>query len=116
MTSSRTSAARAVWTLDGAAQTVARPHVGRQELAAVGQHDRAQDRPLSQRQPLPDRLEHHFLLGQQAAQRRVQIVERGAPAPGRAHLVPGFVRQALDVVGEVAGQVDDGRAQAVFRA
>ena len=32
--------------------------------------------------------------------------------PRGAHLVPGLVRQPLDVVGQVAGELDDGRAQA----
>ena len=43
---------------------------------------------------------------------------RRAPArraAGGAHVVPGFVRQALDVVGQVAGQIDDRGAEAGLR-
>ena len=41
----------------------------------------------------------------------MEIVERGAALAGRAQLVPGFVREALDVVRQVAGELDDRRAQ-----
>ena len=78
------SAASAVCTLDGAAEA----------MAACGSRCRAARAPArgrpraasraGQRQPLPDRLEQHVLLGEQPVQRRVQILEAdasGASAP-----------------------------------
>ena len=55
------------------------------------------------------------LLREQPRQRGVQVVERRALAGGGPHVVPGFVRQALDVVGQVAGQVDDRGAEPFLR-
>ena len=46
----------------------------------------------------------------------VQVVDCGAAAAGGSPVVPGLVRQALDVVGQVAGQIDDRLAQAGFGA
>ena len=99
-----------------AAQPMARAHVGRQQLAAVLEHDGAQHRALRQRQPLPDGLEHRVLLGEQPRQRRVQVVERRPSSARRAHVVPGFVREPLHVVGQVAGEIDDRGAEARLRA
>ena len=45
-------------------------------------------------------------------QRLMQVVERRAAAARAADLVPGFVREPLHVVGQVAGQLHDGGAQA----
>ena len=81
---------------------------------AVLEHDRAQHRALRERQPLPRAFEHHLLLGQQPLERLMQIVERRAAPPARAHLVPGFVRQPLHVVRQVARQLDDRRAEPLF--
>src|SRR5205823_11221163 len=47
------------------AEAMARPNVGRQELAAILDDDRAQHSALSQREPLPDRLEHRVLFGEE---------------------------------------------------
>ena len=55
-----------------------RARVRRQQLAAALQHDGAQHRALRQRQPLPDRLEHRLLLGEQPRERRVQM-RRASP-------------------------------------
>ncbi len=85
--------------------------VGGQQLAAVLQDDRAQHRALREREALPQRFEHGLLLGEQAHQRLMEIVERRAAASSRPHVVPGFVRQPLDVVGEIAGQLDDRGAE-----
>jgi len=79
------------------------------------QHDRAQRRALLQRQWLPARFEDRLLLGQQPRQRSVKILERRLPRPLRAHIVPRFMREALDVVRQVAGELDDRVRDAVFR-
>ena len=51
-----------------------------------------------------------------SASRRASVACRCSsadlPAAGGAHVVPGFVREALHVVGQVAGEIDDGRAEA----
>ena len=88
-----------------------RARVGRVQLAPALQYDRAQRGALGQREPLPHRLKQHVLLVEQAREGRMEIVQRRATRPGRAHVVPGFVRQPLHVVGEVSRQVHDGRAQ-----
>ena len=45
----------------------------------------------------------------------VQLVEAHPPVPVRPHIVPGLVREALHVVGQVAGELDDGRADTRLR-
>ena len=62
--------------------------VGRQQLAALLEDDGAQHGALRQRQPLPERFEHRLLLGEQAAQGAVEIVER-AFAEGRLENAAG---------------------------
>src|ERR1700680_2399882 len=42
----------------------------------------------------------------------MQIVERRAASAGGAELIPGFVRETLDVVRQVAGELDDRRPKA----
>ena len=107
MTSSRRSAASAACTLDGppsrwrvrtSADSSSRP-----SSSTTARSDGA----LRERQPLPQRLEHRLLLGQQTAQRLVQVVERRAALAGGAHFIPRLVRKPLHVVGQVAGEVDD---------
>ena len=89
-----------------------RPGVSREQLASILQHDGAQDRALCERQPLPDRLEERFLLGEHTCERGVKVVERGPPASSVADVVPGLVREPLHVVRKVAGEIDNGRAKA----
>ena len=105
---------RAERRLDGrrAAQTVSRADVGREQLAALLEHGGAQRAALRQRQPLPHALEERLVLAEQPLQRAVQIVEVRRPSAARAHVVPDFVRQPLDVVGEVARELDDRGAEA----
>ena len=93
------------------AEAIARADVGRQQFAAVLDHHGAQHRALREGQPLPDRLEHRLLLGEQAPQRLMQVVERRATSAARAHFVPRLVREALDVVRQVAGEIDDRGAE-----
>ena len=94
------------------AEPMAGARVGREQLASALQHDRAQHAALRQRQPLPDRLEHRLLLGEQPRQRRVQVVEGRPSSTGGADVVPRLVREPLHVVGQVAGEIDDRRAEA----
>ena len=85
--------------------------VGRQEFTAALQHDRAKHGALRQREPLPERFEDRLLLGEQAQQRLMQVVERRAAAARGAHIVPGLVSEPLHVVGKVARQLHDRDAQ-----
>ena len=89
--------------------------VGAQQLPALLEHGGAERTALRDRQPLPHRLEQRVVLAEQATERRVQLVEPDPPRPVRPHIVPGLVREALDVVGQVAGELDDGRAEARLR-
>src|SRR5262249_57979476 len=66
----------------GAAEAVAGADVRGEELAAVLPHDRPPDGALPQRPPLPERLEHRLLFGEQPTERRVEIVGRGAGPRG----------------------------------
>ena len=59
-------------------QPMALPHVRREQLAPVLEHDRAQDGALAERQPLPRLLEHRVLLGEQPA-RAPGADRRGSP-------------------------------------
>ena len=79
------------------------------------QDDGAKDGALGQRQPLPDGLEDRLLLGQEPRERDVQRIERRASSTRRPHVVPRFMREPLDVVRKVAGEVDDRRARARLR-
>ena len=109
--SSRTSAASDAWTVDGAAQAMTRANVPRQQLVPVLEHGRAQRPPLRQRQALPGTFEERFVLAEQPLQRAVQVFEVRRPPGPRLHIVPDLVREALDVVGQVAGEIDDRRAE-----
>ena len=51
------------------------------------------------------------MLAEQALQRRVQVLEVRRPLRPRLHVVPDLVREALHVVGQVAGEIDDRRAE-----
>src|SRR4051812_17355081 len=93
---------------------MARSRVGRVQLTTILEDDRAKRRTLRQGQPLPDRFEQRLLFREQPGQRRVQVVNCRAPRAGRADIVPRLVREALDVVGKVARDVDDGGAEARF--
>jgi hypothetical protein len=75
------------------------------------EHDRTERSALRQREALPDGFEQHLLLGQQPLQRLMQIVEGHAPPGAAADFVPGFVRETLHVVGQIAGEIDDRHAQ-----
>ena len=68
---------------------------------------RAERRALRERQALPRPLEKRLVLAEQPLQRHVQVFEPHRLAPRRAHIVPYLVREALDVVREVAGELDD---------
>ena len=76
MTSSRFSAARAAWTVDGP------PRRWRFRMSADNSScpsSRTTARSTArcgQREPLPDRFEHRLLFDQQALQRVMEIVER----------------------------------------
>src|SRR5688500_15046838 len=94
-----------------AAKAVPRADVGRQKLAAALKNDGANDRALRKRQSLPDRLEQRVLLRKKASKRAMQLLEARFPATRRFHVVPGFVRETLDIVGEIPRKVDDGGAQ-----
>jgi len=96
-------------------EPVTRPCIGGVNLTTSLQHDRAQRRALLQRQPLPERFEDRLLFGQQPRQRPVKILERRLPRSLRAHIVPRFMREALDVVGQVASELDDRVRHASFR-
>src|SRR5438067_1142356 len=100
--------------LDGrwTAEAVACPNVARQELAAILDDYGAQHGALRKREPLPDRLEHRVLFREQAAQRLVQVFEGGAPAAAAAHLVPGLMGEALDIVRQIPGELHDRGAEA----
>ena len=89
--------------------------VGRQQLASALEHDGAERATLRQREPLPDGLEERVLLGEQPRQRGVQMIEAALRPPAAAHVVPGLVREPLNVVGQVAGELHDRRAEARFR-
>src|SRR5262249_1988920 len=97
------------------AEPMTRARIGRHQVQTLFDDARAQPRALSERRPLPYRLEHRLLLEQQALERGVEIVERRLAPPARLDLVPRLVRQALDVVGEIAGELDDRGAEAVQR-
>src|SRR5262249_4345001 len=95
----------------GSAETMPRADVSREQLPAILEDHGAQNRSLRQGQTLPHRLKHGVLLCEQTPQRMMQVVE-GRPPPGRGtDIVPRLVREALDVVGQVAGQIDDGQAE-----
>ena len=70
------SAASDAWMLDAPPSLKRCARFRGQQLAAALQNRGAKDRPLRERQALPDCLEHRVLLRQQPAERRVQIVER----------------------------------------
>ena len=57
-------------------------------------------------------FEERLVLAEQPLQRRVQIVEARRLPPLAAHVVPDLVREPLHVVGQVAGELDDRRAEA----
>src|SRR5262249_23583130 len=61
------------------------------------------------------RLEDRLLLGQQPRQRPVEILERRLPPALGSYIVPRFMREALDVVRQVAGELDDRVRDAGFR-
>ena len=97
------------------AEAMTGTHVGRQQLAPVFEDGGAQGGPLRQRQALPGPLEKRFVFAQQPLQRLVQILEAGALAAAGLDVVPHFVRETLDVVGQVAGEVDDRAAEPGLR-
>src|SRR5205085_1338196 len=86
---------------------MAKSCLGRQELAAPLQYDCAEYPALRQREPLPDGLEHRVLLRQQTRQRLVQVLQPYRPSAGGSDVVPRLVGKALDVIGQVAREVDD---------
>src|SRR5262245_53176643 len=88
-----------------------RPRVPRQQLVSLLEHDRAQGLALRERQPLPHGLEHRLLFAQETLEGGVEIVERRLAAAALADFVPRFMREALDVVRQVAGELDDRRAE-----
>src|SRR5262249_41471093 len=63
----------------------------------------------------PERLEDRLLLGQQTRQGPVEILERRLPPALGSYIVPRFMREALDVVRQVAGELHDGVRDAGFR-
>ena len=90
-----------------------RPDVGRQQLAAVFEHDGAQHGALRERQALPRFFEDRVLFAEQA--RRACGADRRVPrssASRRLDVVPRLVRETLHVVGHVAAELDDRGAQA----
>ena len=91
-----------------------RADVGRVHAAAVLEDHGAQDGALRERQPLPRGLEHCIVLGQESRQRLVKMIERRAPRAAGTHLVPCLVREALNVVRQVAGELDDCAAEPVL--
>ena len=99
----------------GAAEPVAKPRLGREQLDAVLEHDGAERGALRERQPLPRRLEQRVLLGQQPPQRLMQIFEPNRPSSRGRRVVPRLVRQALHVVGQITGELDHRGAKAGFR-
>ena len=58
-----------------AREAMARADVGRQQLAAVLEHESTQHGALRQRQPLPRLFEDRVLFAEQACQREVQIFQ-----------------------------------------
>ena len=115
MRSSRSSEVSAYCTRRCDPEPVPIACVRRQQFPAFLEHHRPQHAPLRQRQSLPRRFEQRVLLGQQPAQRLVKILERRPPPAAHPHLVPRFVRQTLDVIWQVPGEVDDGGAQTRLR-
>ena len=115
MRSSRTSAASAVCTLDAHAEPVPLARFRRQQRLAAFEDDGAQDAALGEGQALPDGVEDRVLLAEQPPQRRVQVLDADAPPPRRGHVVPGLVREPLHVVGQVAGEFDDGERRIRLR-
>ena len=101
----RLNARRATESMSGA-------NIGRQQLAAALEDDGAQDRALRQGQSLPHCFEHRVLLREQARERGMKMLEAHLPAACGPHVVPGFVSEALDVVWEVACEVDDRSTEA----
>src|SRR5689334_2803185 len=89
------------------AQAVPRADVGAEQLLALFEHHRPKRAALRHREPLPHRLEDRMVLVQQPPQRRVQVFQANPPRALRPRIVPRFVRQPLDIVGQVAGQLDD---------
>src|SRR5581483_9752836 len=95
----------------GTAETVPRACVRGQDAAPVFDDDRAQDGALRQRQALPDGFEQRGLLGEEARQGFVKVVERHLFLAAGADIVPRLVREALNVVGQVACELDNRRAE-----
>jgi hypothetical protein len=86
-----------------AAEPVAGAGLRAQNLHALLDDDRPQDASLRQGQSLPEGLEKGVLFGQQAAERRMEVLEP-RPVPARARqVVPGLVGQPLNVVRQVSG-------------
>ena len=79
-------------------EAVSGAYVGGEHLTAALEDNGAQHASLSQSQPLPERLEHHLLFGEQSAECLMEILQRHLPAPSRSNLIPRFMREALDVV------------------
>ena len=52
------------------------------------------------------------MLVEQATKGHVELIQPDPPDTVRPYIVPGLMRQALHVVGQVAGEVDDGVADA----
>src|SRR5678815_5524430 len=90
--------------------------LGREQFTSVLQHHRSERAALGEGESLPDGLEDRFLLGKQPRQCRMQVVECCSSSTGVANVVPRFVREPLHVVGKVTGEIDNGGAQARFRA
>src|SRR5690606_19450015 len=99
----------------GACQAVTFADIGRQQFAAVLEYYGAEDAPLGQREPLPGILEHWFVLEQEALERRVEILHRRGPPARGAQVVPRLVGETLDVVGNVARKIHNGRAKPRLR-
>jgi len=79
------------------------------DLTPVTEADRQIERTI--RDLLSAERPDDGVLGEETRQRLVKIVDGRAPSLVAADLVPGFVCQPLHVVRQVAGEIDDGRAE-----
>ncbi len=100
----------------GACEAVPGPYIGGQQFAAVFDHDGTQRGALGEREALPRFFKDRVMLAEQADERAVQVVEPRGAASGRLDVVPHLMGEALDVVGHVAAELDDRRAQPGLRA
>src|SRR3954454_22782099 len=91
-----------------------RAHVGAEQLAPFFEHGGTKGAALWHGETLPHGLEHRVVLVEQAPQRRVELIEINAAGTRGARVVPRFMREPLNVVGQVARELDDGCADPRF--